>query len=148
MAAAGLTLHPEKTRIIDSTIKGGFDFLGWHFERGYRWPRQKSQMRFKEAIRRKTRRNNGHSRGMIIQRLNRTIRGWGNYFRGGVYNVPERLDQWVRMRMRSILRKRDNRKGRGRGLDHQRYPNAYLIRAGLTFLTAVTHPGHPAPPKT
>ena len=52
------------------------------------------------------------------------------------------------MRVRSILRKRDNRKGRGRGLDHQRYPNAYLIRAGLTFLITVTHPGHPVPAKT
>ena len=85
---------------------------------------------------------------MIIQCLNRTIRGWGNYFQGGVPNVPEKLDKWLRMRVRSILRKRDNRKGRGRGLDHQRYPNAYLIRAGLTFLITVTHPGHPVPAKT
>ena len=148
MAAAGLTLHPEKTRIVDATVKGGFDFLGWHFERGYRWPREKSQCRFKETIRQHTRRNNGHSLGVIIQRVNRTIRGWGNYFQGGVRNVPERLDQWMRMRVRSILRKRDKRKGRGRGRDHQRYPNAFLIRAGLTFLITVTHPGHPAPPKT
>ena len=30
----GLTLHPEKTRIVDATIKGGgFDFLGYHFEK-------------------------------------------------------------------------------------------------------------------
>jgi RNA-directed DNA polymerase len=148
MAAAGLTLHPEKTRIVDATVKGGFDFLGWHFERGYRWPREKSQLRFKEAIRQQTKRSNGRSLGTITQHINRTIRGWGNYFQGGVRNVPEKLDKWLRMRLRSILRKRENRKGRGRGLDHQRYPNAYLIRAGLTFLTSVTHPGHPAPPKT
>ena len=32
---AGLTLHPTKTRIVDATQRGGFDFLGYHFERGY-----------------------------------------------------------------------------------------------------------------
>lgn len=30
---AGLTLHPEKTRIVDASSRGGFDFLGYHFER-------------------------------------------------------------------------------------------------------------------
>ena len=35
-ASAGLTRHPEKTRIVDATQAGGFDFLGYHFERGYR----------------------------------------------------------------------------------------------------------------
>ncbi len=38
---AGLRLHPEKTCIVDATQRGGFDFLGYHFERGYRWPRRK-----------------------------------------------------------------------------------------------------------
>ena len=33
-AQAGLTLHPVKTRIVDATQAGGFDFLGYHFERG------------------------------------------------------------------------------------------------------------------
>ena len=32
---AGLTLHPAKTRIVDATQTEGFDFLGYHFERGY-----------------------------------------------------------------------------------------------------------------
>ena len=41
-AEVGLTLHPEKTRIVDATQPGGFDFLGYHFERGLRWPRRKS----------------------------------------------------------------------------------------------------------
>ena len=41
--------------------RGGFDFLGYHFERGYRWPRQKSLKKLKDTIRAKTRRTNGHS---------------------------------------------------------------------------------------
>jgi hypothetical protein len=39
-------------------------------------------------------------------------------------------------------------KGRAKGLDQQRYPNALFIRAGLTFLTTVTHPDPPAPRRT
>jgi len=42
VASAGLVLHPTKTRIMDASQKGGFDFLGYHFERGMKWPRQKS----------------------------------------------------------------------------------------------------------
>ena len=57
MEEAGLTLHPTKTRIVDASQRGGFDFLGYHFERGYRWPRQKSLEKFKEAIRAKDRRS-------------------------------------------------------------------------------------------
>lgn len=148
MEAAGLTLHPEKTKTVDASCKGGFDFLGWHFERGYRWPREKSQQRFKEAVRQQTARNDGRSLTRIIQGLNLLIRGWGGYFRGGVRTVPTRLDQWLRMRLRSILRRRKGRKGRGHGLDHKRYPNKYFQRAGLTFLICVTHPDLSAPLKT
>jgi Reverse transcriptase (RNA-dependent DNA polymerase) len=63
---AGLTLHPEKTRIVDATKHGGFDFLGYHFERGYKWPRQKSLKKLKDKIRVLTKRNNGHRLQVII----------------------------------------------------------------------------------
>jgi len=139
MEEAGLTLHPEKTRVVDATRKGGFEFLGWHFERGYKWPREKSIRKLKASVRAKTKRNNGHDMQTIIKRVNRITRGWGNYFRGGVRNVPERLDQWIRMRLRSILRKRDKRKGRGRGRDHNRYPNAWFAKRGMVFLITITH---------
>ena len=96
-------------------------------------------MKLKDSVRAKTKRCNGHDMKTIIERVNRTTRGWGNYFRGGVRNVPERLDQWIRMRLRSILRKRDKRKGSGRGLDHNRYPNAWFAKRGLVFLITITH---------
>jgi RNA-directed DNA polymerase len=57
---AGLVLHPVKTRIVDATQPGGFDFLGYHFERGKKWPRQKSLRKFRDTIRVQTRRTNGH----------------------------------------------------------------------------------------
>ena len=140
MSKAGLTLHPEKTRIVDATQRGGFEFLGWHFERGYKWPREKSQKRFKDSIRECTRRHNGSSLKTVITRVNQAVRGWGNYFQGGARTVSPRIDSWIRMRLRSILRNRDKRHGRGRGLDHNRYPNNYFAERGLISLTTVTHP--------
>jgi len=74
--AAGLTLHPTKTRIVDASQKGGFDFLGYHFERGYRWPRKKSLDKFKETIRQKTQSGRPGNVQDIIQEINCT-RGWG-----------------------------------------------------------------------
>ncbi len=132
---AGLTLHPTKTRIVDASQPGGFDFLGWHFENGCKWPREKSVARFKETLREQTRRNNGQSMGEILSRLNRRLKGWAQYFRGGQGNTYEALDGWLRMRLRCILRRREGRKGRGR-MDHRTYTKAYFAELGLISLNA------------
>ena len=134
---AGLVLHPSKTRIVDASQPGGFDFLGWHFERGRKWPRQKSVKRFREVLRQHTSRTSGQSLPDIVRGLNRRLRGWVRYFAGGNGSRYTELDGWLRMRLRSILRKRARRKGRGRGLDHQRYPNAYFAELGLISLNAL-----------
>jgi len=131
---AGLTLHPVKTRIVDTRQAGGFDFLGYHFERGMRWPRQKSLEKFKEAIRQKTQRTRSGSMQQIIGETNRTLRGWFNYFQHSIANIFGGLDKWTRGRLRSILRKRHKGKGRARGRDHQRWPNAYFAELGLISL--------------
>src|SRR5687768_13766303 len=39
--ANGLTLHPDKTRLVDATAEA-FDFLGYRFDRGRRYVRPKS----------------------------------------------------------------------------------------------------------
>jgi RNA-directed DNA polymerase len=134
VVSAGLTLHPKKTRIVDATQRGGFDFLGYHFERGYRWPRTKSLKKLKDTIRRKTRRANGHSLEQIIRDVNLTLRGWFEYFKHSLPNVMERLDGWIRRRLRSVLRKRQKRKGISRGRDHNRWPNAFFEKHGLFSL--------------
>lgn len=141
----GLTLHPTKTRIVDASQAGGFEFLGWHFERGLKWPREKSLKRFKESIRELTPRNSGESLLRTFTRLHRRFRGWINYFHGGVPTVYTRLDAWIRGRLRSILRRRDKRKGRGRGRDHNRYPNAYFAERGLISLSALDRVKRPSP---
>lgn len=131
----GLTLNPEKTRIVDASIRGGFDFLGYHFERNTRWPRKKSMDKLKDTIRQKTKRTSGHSMAFIIDDINRSLRGWFEYFRHSEKPTFLRLDRWIRVRLRSILRKRHGRKGRGRGFDHLRWPNTYFADLGLFTLT-------------
>jgi len=134
MEQAGLSLHPTKTRIVKATERGGFDFLGYHFERGYRWPRPKSLNKVKSALREKTKRTRPDSVENIIEDLNRTLRGWMKYFQHSHWTTFKPLDQWIRQRLRSILRKRHKLSGRARGRDHQRWPNDYFAIRGLISL--------------
>ena len=134
-AAAGLHLHPQKTQLVDMQQPGGFDFLGYHFERDHRWPRQKSRTKLKDRLRPKTGRSQGRSLACIIADVNRTLRGWLAYFQHS-HGTFKTEDAWVRMRLRAILRKR-----RGRGYhpdwrDHRRWPNAFFTAQGLFSLTA------------
>ena len=134
MAARKLTLHPTKTRIANAQDEG-FDFLGYHFQGGHRWPRKKSVKKLRDAIRPHTRRANGHSLATTIARINPILRGWFEYFKHSHRNVFPDIDGWVRMRLRSILRKRAHHRGRGRGSDHQRWPNAFFTAQGLFTMT-------------
>ena len=130
-----LVLHPTKTKIIEAKAEG-FDFLGYHFHRdGYKWPREKSLKKFKETIREKTRRNNGMSMEMIIANVNRTLRGWYAYFKHCKRWIFERIDVWIRRRLRSILRQRIGLQGISpMGRDHHRWRNAYFEHMGLFSL--------------
>jgi RNA-directed DNA polymerase len=134
MDKADLTLHPTKTRIVNASEKGGFDFLGYHFERGHRWPRRKSLDKLRETIRQKTNRSRPGSMRDIITDVNRTLRGWFEYFQHSISNIFTKEDQWVRGRLRTMERKRHKLQGRARGRDHQRWPNAYFTRLGLISL--------------
>jgi RNA-directed DNA polymerase len=138
VAANGLTLHPDKTRVVDASQRGGFDFLGYHFERGYRWPSRRSLEKFKDAVRHATRRTNGQSLATIVAVLNPKLRGWYAYFCHSHWTTFGGLDGWVRMRLRSVLRKRQGRRGRGRGTDQQCWPNAYFHALGL-YRLELTH---------
>jgi RNA-directed DNA polymerase len=129
-AEAGLKLHPTKTKIVDAT-EASFEFLGHRFERGERFPRAKSLTKLKDAIRAETKRTSGKSLERIIATLNPRLRGWFEYFKHSHRYTFDRLDGWLRMRLRSLLRNRQGRDGCGRGLDHQRWPNAFFAEHGL-----------------
>jgi RNA-directed DNA polymerase len=134
VSTAGLRLHPDKTRIVEATQRGGFDFLGYHFERGHRWPSKKSLRKLKDKIRIKTKRTNGHSLQRIIAELLPILKGWFEYFKHSYRLGFGVLDKWIRMRLRSILRRRQGRRGRALGLDHHRWPNAFFAERGLFSL--------------
>ena len=132
----GLTLHPDKTRIVDSRTES-FDFLGYTFQGREHWPRKKAVQKMRDTIRAKTVRQNGRSIQCVIADVNKTVRGWFAYFKHGTKpRLYRDQDGWIRMRLRSILRCRDHRRGRGRGRDHQLWPNAYFAERGLYSLVA------------
>ena len=111
-------------------------FLGSLFERGGGGARTKSLRKVKDALRAKTRRTHGHSLAVIIDDVNRTLGGWFEYFKHSHPTTFGPLDAWIRMRLRSVLRKRRGGRGRGRGSDHQRWPNRFFAEHELFSLTA------------
>jgi len=131
-----LKLHPTKTRIVEANTEA-FDFLGYRYDRGYRFVRAKSLEKLKETVRVKTRRTDGRSLPCIIADLNRTLQGWFGYFKRCHPTVFGTLDGWIRRRLRSVLRKRTKRKGISRhGADEKRWPVAYFREQGLYSLKA------------
>jgi len=142
VAEAGLTLHPAKTRIVNASESGGFDFLGYHFERGMRWPSKRSLQKLKGRIRGLTRRLNGHSLPQIISGLNGCMRGWFGYFKHSRKTTFRIVEGMTRRRLRRLLRKRLGRGKRrhryppNRGADNQRWPNAFFAAQGLFSMVA------------
>lgn len=131
---AGLTLHPTKTRIINAA-EGPFEFLGYRFEKGMRFPTDKSQARFKDKLRKLTKRNNGKSLNQIIAELKPIQRGWFEYYKHSYKSTFEALDGWTRRRLRSIQKRREGRRGIATtNMDNIRYPNIIFDNCGFFSL--------------
>ena len=120
----GVTLHPQKTRMVH--ISQGFEFLGYKVKQGtgfrlpahrrrgrsnprnlYAVPREKSVKRFQDQIRALTRRKAPLKLRELIERINPVIRGWGHFYRkADVRRLFHRLDGWIEHRLYSFLAKR------------------------------------------
>jgi group II intron reverse transcriptase/maturase len=129
LESMGLTLHPDKTRVVELRVRGeGFDFLGCHLRivqshfKGktylFRWPRTKAMKAIRERIRavtnwkRWTRRLDLRE---VIAELNPILRGWGAYFRTGNASRHFRsIDRYVTDRVIRLLRRRRCHQGSGR----------------------------------
>jgi RNA-directed DNA polymerase len=137
-AQAGLTLHPEKTKVVNVDVDG-FEFLGYRFIGDRKYPRAKSEKKFKDSIRQQTRRTNAHSMQTICDRLRPIQKGWFEYYKHCYRTVFNPLDAWTRRRLRSILKKRDGYRGIATtSEDNKRYPNKLFNSYGL-FSLAVAH---------
>jgi RNA-directed DNA polymerase len=137
VAENGLRLSPTKTHLGDCREKGeGFEFLGYRFEAGRRWVRKKSLMRFKDKIRAKTGRTRGDSLQRIVTDLNRTLRGWFEYFKHAYPTTFGSLDGFIRRRLRALLLKQKKKRS-GFGMNqttHHLWPNDFFAQAGLLDL--------------
>ena len=132
VADHGLTLHPEKTHIVDSREKS-FSFLGYSFRKQLRFPRKKSHEKFVARLRKLTPRKSGQSLECTIQQLNRTTNGWFTYFRHCHWSIFRDYDAMIRRRLRRLLLKRHLRNPK-RMSRTNRWQNAFFTDAGLSSL--------------
>ncbi len=130
LAELGLQLSPEKTRIVDLNVAGeGFDFLGYHFrrlpvrrdpDRRYCacWPSQQAMAAARQRIRDLTPMERvGLPAIMVVQDVNRFLKGWGAYFRHGNSTQQfQALDHFVFERLARFLSRKHGKPGRGMGV--------------------------------
>jgi RNA-directed DNA polymerase len=138
--AEGLTLHPDKTKLVDMSVyQGRFDFLGYTFYRSpkrfSRLIRDKSLDKITAKLRKLTPRNSGKCMKEIVKKLNQTLRGFYNYFKqASLTACLVELDAHLRMRLRRLIHKREKRKGFCLQSDNNRWKNDYFDDLGLFSL--------------
>lgn len=96
----GLKLHSEKTRVVNERDKGGFDFLGYHFEQGKVRPRQKSEQRLKEKVCSIICDTKPQTLHAVIVQLNSFLKSWFEHFQLCPPAAWGDLDRWICLQIR------------------------------------------------
>ena len=127
----GLSLSPEKTHI--SRFHEGFTFLGFDIKSRFVRMRAKSVENFKTKVRQITRRSHNLD-AIMMEKLNRVIRGTANYFVtpwSHCGDACRSLDRWIRMRLRCMKTKRKSQ------VDNPRLRLKHFKRMGLLSLVEI-----------
>ncbi len=157
MERLSLKLHPDKTRIVELGLgKEGFVFLGCylrivlsHYKRReylFRWPSSKAISSIRSRIRELTDRRRWAGLKdirQVVEALNPTLRGWGNYFRTGNASWKfQQVDRYVNQRLVRLLpRVRDWRR---RPFDLREWtPARFALDLGLhRLIGTIRYPGY------
>jgi len=145
MGKLKLTVNEEKTRVC-KVPEGEFDFLGYTFGRiysartgqanlGYR-PSKKSIKRMVDKVHAMTAEKTAwQDATALVGKLNRSLRGWANYFQVGTVNKAYRaIDSYTMARLSRWLRNKYKIRQRGYG----DYPPSYIYETmGLVRLTRI-----------
>jgi RNA-directed DNA polymerase len=124
----GLELNSEKTKI--TTYGKGFDFLGFFISSRTVKASTKSVEKFRDKVRNITIRSHNLDQG-VIKKLNGVIHGTANYFATSFSSCHyqfERLDKWIRRRLRCMKYKSISRR------HNMRMRNKHFRRLGLLSL--------------
>ena len=114
LAELGLSLSREKTKV--TSYGKGYEFLGFVLSSRSRTMRPKSVEKFTTKVRTLTRRSHNLN-PQVIAKLNQVIRGTANYFATNFstcVKLYQKLDKWIRMRIRSMKFKRKRNTDRSR----------------------------------
>lgn len=127
-----LTIHPSKTKVVNEA-EDEFDFLGYTFRKGDRFPKIAASKKWRAAIVALTPRSVGKSIHTVIDRVNKTLSGIFEYFKHSSYGRAfAKLDQFVRRRLRAILLRQNHKTYTyGRGRAHNAWPNKWFADQGL-----------------